>query len=202
QDRQNCPEEIRHRDEQKLREGQHAIRHGALMGGCSDAERDADGRDQNEADGGKDRRSAECVEYHRTCWPIHRQRLAEVAVQHGRRPAPVLHGERIIQAKLGLNDPLAMQYWRWATAMLHGDFGQSLTMDRPAGPVIFDALGRSAILAAISFILVATIGITLGIRAATHKGAMSDRVLTFAQFLFIAVPDFFWAILAILLFAS
>jgi peptide/nickel transport system permease protein len=107
-----------------------------------------------------------------------------------------------LEAKLGLNDPLAVQYWRWATAMLHGDFGQSLTMDRPAGPVIFDALGRSAILAAISFILVATIGITLGIRAATHKGAMSDRVLTFAQFLFIAVPDFFWAILAILLFAS
>lgn len=107
-----------------------------------------------------------------------------------------------LEAKLGLNDPLAVQYWRWATAMLHGDFGQSLTMDRPAGPVIFDALGRSAILAAISFILVATIGITLGIRAATHKGAMSDRVLTFAQFLCIAVPDFFWAILAILLFAS
>ena len=107
-----------------------------------------------------------------------------------------------LEAKLGLNDPLAVQDRRWATAMLHGDFGQSLTMDRPAGPVIFDALGRSAILAAISFILVATIGITLGIRAATHKGAMSDRVLTFAQFLFIAVPDFFWAVLAILLFAS
>ena len=68
--------------------------------------------------------------------------------------------------------------------------------------MILDALGRSAILAAVSFVLVATIGIGLGIRAATGKGAMSDRVLDFAQFLFIAVPDFFWAILAILLFAS
>jgi peptide/nickel transport system permease protein len=107
-----------------------------------------------------------------------------------------------LEAKLGLNDPLPLQYWRWLTAMLHGDFGQSLVMDRPAAPVILDALGRSAILAVISFALVATIGIALGIHAATHKGTLSDRVLTLAQFLFIAVPDFFWAILAILLFAS
>lgn len=107
-----------------------------------------------------------------------------------------------LEAKLGLNDPLAVQYWRWFTAMLHGDFGQSLVMDRPAAPVILDALGRSAILAAISFVLVATIGIAFGVHAAIHKGTLSDRALTLAQFLFIAVPDFFWAILAILLFAS
>jgi peptide/nickel transport system permease protein len=107
-----------------------------------------------------------------------------------------------LEAKLGLNDPLAIQYWRWLTAMMHGDFGQSLVMDRPAAPVIMDALGRSAILAVISFALVATIGIAFGIHAATHQGTPSDRILTLAQFLFIAVPDFFWAILAILLFAS
>jgi peptide/nickel transport system permease protein len=107
-----------------------------------------------------------------------------------------------LEAKLGLNDPLPLQYWRWLSAMLHGDFGLSLTMDRPAAPVILDALGRSAILASISFLLVATIGIAMGVHAATHRGTRADRVLTLAQFLFIAVPDFFWAILAILLFAS
>ncbi len=107
-----------------------------------------------------------------------------------------------LEAKLGLNDPLWLQYWRWLTAMLHGDLGQSLVMDRPAAPLILEALGRSAILAAISFVLVATMGIAFGIRAATHQGTLSDRTLTLVQFLFIAVPDFFWAILAILLFAS
>lgn len=107
-----------------------------------------------------------------------------------------------LEARLGLNDPLAAQYWRWLTAMLHGDLGQSLVMDRPAAPVILDALGRSAILAGLSFILVSTIGIALGIHAATHKGTIADRALTLAQFLFIAVPDFFWAILSILFFAS
>lgn len=108
----------------------------------------------------------------------------------------------VLEAKLGLNQPLVVQYWHWFAAMLHGDFGQSLTMDRPAGPVIMDALGRSAVLAGFAFLLVVVVGISLGVYAATHKGQASDRLLALLQFLFIAVPDFFWAILAIILFAS
>jgi peptide/nickel transport system permease protein len=107
-----------------------------------------------------------------------------------------------LESKLGLNDPLIVQYWRWLSSMLHGDFGQSLVMDRPAAEVIVDALGRSAVLAAFSFALVATGGVLLGVFAATHNGRMSDRVLTLVQFLFIAVPDFFWSILVIIVFAS
>jgi peptide/nickel transport system permease protein len=108
----------------------------------------------------------------------------------------------VLEAKLGLNQPLVVQYWHWFTAMLHGDFGQSLTMDRPAGPLILDALGRSAVLAGFAFALVVVLGISLGVYAATHKGQASDRLLALAQFLFIAVPDFFWGILAIIVFAS
>src|SRR5580704_15766871 len=72
-----------------------------------------------------------------------------------------------LEGKLGLNEPLPVQYWRWFSKMLQGDFGRSLVMDRPAGPVILDALSRSAILAGISFVLVATIGIACGVHAAT-----------------------------------
>jgi peptide/nickel transport system permease protein len=108
----------------------------------------------------------------------------------------------VLEAKLGLNDPLPVQYWHWFRALLHGDFGQSLVMERPAAPVILEALERSAVLAGISFVLVASGGILLGIYAATHRGRMADRLLMVGQFLFIAVPDFFWSILAILLFAS
>lgn len=107
-----------------------------------------------------------------------------------------------LEQQLGLNDPLVVQYGRWLGGMLRGDFGLSLTMNRPAMPLILDALSRSAVLAGISFVLVAVLGIWLGIHAATRKGSLADRVLTLAQFLFIAVPDFVWAILAVLLFAS
>ncbi len=107
-----------------------------------------------------------------------------------------------LAAKLGLDDPLPLQYWRWLDGMLHGDLGMSLIMTRPAGPLILQALERSAILAGSAFVLVAVGGIALGIHTATHRGRLSDKILTLAQFVFIAIPDFFWSILGILLFAS
>jgi peptide/nickel transport system permease protein len=107
-----------------------------------------------------------------------------------------------LEGKLGLNDPLPVQYWRWLSAMLQGDFGTSIVMQRPAGPLIAEALGRSAMLAVFAFGLVAMGGIGLGLYAATHRGRASDRALTLVQFLLIAVPEFFWAILAVLVFAS
>jgi peptide/nickel transport system permease protein len=107
-----------------------------------------------------------------------------------------------LEAKLGLNDPLPVQYWRWLDAMLHGDFGMSIVMSRPAASLIGEALGRSALLACLAFGLIATGGISLGLYAATHRARASDKVLTLAQFVLIAVPEFFWAILAVLVFAS
>jgi peptide/nickel transport system permease protein len=107
-----------------------------------------------------------------------------------------------LEVKLGLNDPLPVQYWRWLSAMLHGDFGMSIVMQRPAAPLIAEALGRSALLAVFAFGLVAMGGIGLGLYAATHRGRASDKVLTLVQFLLIAVPEFFWAILAVLVFAA
>ena len=107
-----------------------------------------------------------------------------------------------LEAKLGLNDPLPVQYWRWLYAMLHGDLGMSIVMNRPAASLIGEALGRSALLAGLAFGLIAAGGISLGLYAATHRGRASDKVLTLAQFVLIAVPEFFWAILAVLVFAS
>ncbi len=107
-----------------------------------------------------------------------------------------------LEAKLGLRDPLAVQYWRWLLGVLHGDFGISLSMDRPAAPVILDALGRSAMLAGLSFALVATFGIGLGVYSASRAGRAADHLAGLVQLILIAVPDFFWAIVAILVFSS
>ena len=106
-----------------------------------------------------------------------------------------------LEERLGLNDPLYLQYWHWFTGLLRGDFGNSLTMERPAAPLILEALGRSAILASFSIVLVAVIGISLGIHSATHVGSWADRGLTLMQYFFIAVPEFFWCILVIIFFA-
>ena len=107
-----------------------------------------------------------------------------------------------LETKLHLHDPLALQYWHWLEALLQGDLGQSLTMDRPAAPLIAEALARSAFLALSAFTLVATGGIALGIYGAAHASSRTDHLLTTIQLLFIAVPDYFWAITGVLLFAA
>jgi peptide/nickel transport system permease protein len=108
----------------------------------------------------------------------------------------------VLEAKLGLNDPLWLQYWHWLSKLLHGDFGDSLMMNRPAGPLIFDALARSALLGIFAFVLVTVCGVGAGIYSAMRVGRSSDHFLTLVQLTFIAVPEFFWAILAILVFSS
>jgi peptide/nickel transport system permease protein len=97
---------------------------------------------------------------------------------------------------------LPLQYWHWLQGMLHGDFGQSIVMNRLAAALIAEALGRSALLAGFAFLIVAGGGISLGLYAATHRGQASERVLTLAQFGLLAIPEFFWAIVCVLVFAS
>lgn len=106
-----------------------------------------------------------------------------------------------VEAKLGLKDPLVVQYGRWFSKVIRGDFGQSLIMERPIGPVLSEALGRSAILAGLSFVLVAAVGILLGVIAAVRKNRPVDHAVSVFSYLGISVPEFFWGIAFILVFA-
>lgn len=106
-----------------------------------------------------------------------------------------------IEKKLGLNDPVYVQYWRWASGVLTGDLGQSLIMERSVAPLIKDALARSAVLAVLSFTCVAVLGIVLGVVAAVRKDRLADNAISIFTYLGISVPEFFWGIVLILLFA-
>jgi peptide/nickel transport system permease protein len=106
-----------------------------------------------------------------------------------------------IEQKLGLNDPYYIQYWRWASGLLVGDLGRSLVMDRPVGPLIADALAASAALAATSFVCVAILGIALGIIAAVRQNRLIDQTVSIFTYLGISVPEFFWGIVLIIVFA-
>jgi len=106
-----------------------------------------------------------------------------------------------IELKLGLNDPIYVQYWRWFSGILRGDLGQSLVMERPVGPIITDALGASAVLAAASFVFVATIGIVLGVVAAVRQNKAVDHGISIFTYVGISVPEFFWGIVLVMVFA-
>lgn len=106
-----------------------------------------------------------------------------------------------IEESLGLDDPFWLQYWRWASGVLTGDFGQSLVMERPVAPLLLDALGASAVLAGIAFVIVAVLGIVLGVLAAVYENKWIDHAVSIFTYLGISVPEFFWGIVLIIVFA-
>ena len=107
-----------------------------------------------------------------------------------------------LELKLGLNDPLWLQYWRWVSRLATGDFGQSLLMSRPIGPILAEAFARSLTLTLVSFVLIALIGVGLGVLAALRHNGPLDHAVSIGTYLGIAVPEFFWAIVVILVFAA
>jgi peptide/nickel transport system permease protein len=107
-----------------------------------------------------------------------------------------------LEQKLGLTDPFWQQYLRWAGAFVSGDLGESTLMNRPIAPLLMEALSRSLVLACVSFALIAAIGIGLGVVAALRHGRALDHAVSITTYLGIAVPEFFWAIVVIVIFAA
>jgi peptide/nickel transport system permease protein len=95
-----------------------------------------------------------------------------------------------IEEKLGLHDPLPVQYWRWASGMLVGDLGESLIMERPIAPMLTAALERSAVLALASFIFITIVGIGLGVIAAIRHNRPVDYAVSTFTYLGISVPEY------------
>jgi len=103
-----------------------------------------------------------------------------------------------LEHKLGLDLPLPMQYWHWASGVLHGDLGQSLVMERPVAPMLWDALARSAVLSLSAMAVVST----LGVIAAVKQGRWPDHAAAVFTYLGISVPEFYWGLVLILIFGS
>ena len=107
-----------------------------------------------------------------------------------------------LETKLGLTRPLLTQYWEWASGVLQGDLGRSLVMEVPIAPVLWTALGRSAVLGAAALIVVSVLGIALGVVAAVKRGRAVDHLASGFTIIGLSVPEFFWGLLLILLFGS
>lgn len=105
-----------------------------------------------------------------------------------------------IREQMGLNDPLLVQYGRFVSSAVTGDFGTSYFQKRPVSDIIatgFTITGKLALgVLAISI----TLGLLLGILAAVFRGRVLDKVIMFISTLGMAVPSFWLAIMLQLLF--
>ncbi|MEO6984776.1 MAG: ABC transporter permease [Paralcaligenes sp.] len=106
-----------------------------------------------------------------------------------------------IRQGLGLNQPFIWQYWDFISGLLRGDFGRSFLGGASVGGLIGHALPATLWLTfcALAFSLV--ISIPLGIHAAVHRGRWSDQLIRISSLIGLSFPNFWLAIMLVLLFA-
>ena len=103
--------------------------------------------------------------------------------------------------KLGLDQPAPVRYARWIGGALHGDLGLSYAYGSPIGPLIASSLAVSAPLALMAMAFAAAVGLAAGVYAADRRGRAGDAVVMGASQIGIAVPNFWLAILLVIVFA-
>ncbi len=105
------------------------------------------------------------------------------------------------EERLGLNDPLIVQYADWFINALKGDFGISYQYKQPAADVIGQVFGNTFALAMISFILIFILGLLLAVFCVRREGRPIDKVICRIGVATNSIPEFFVALILILIFA-
>jgi peptide/nickel transport system permease protein len=103
--------------------------------------------------------------------------------------------------RLGLDQPIYIQYFKWLGAALTGDFGYSFSDVRPVGEMIAERLPATLELMLTAFILAALIAIPLGIFSAVRQHSLLDYIGTTFSFLGIAMPVFWFGLILQLVFS-
>lgn len=107
-----------------------------------------------------------------------------------------------VRAKLGLDDPIVVQYLRYLGHLLTGDFGLSFRDDRPVMELIIERLPRTLEVIAAAAVFAVVISIPLGLAAARRRGSMLDIALGAIASTIIALPTFVKGTLLILVFGE
>ena len=107
-----------------------------------------------------------------------------------------------LREKMGLNRPILEQYFSYLGGILKGDLGRSFQDGYPIADEIWTRLPRTIELILASTLLAIIIGLPLGAAAATRRGTVLDRLLSWLAGLQLSVPVFVIGTLMILLFAQ
>ncbi len=107
-----------------------------------------------------------------------------------------------MRVSYGLDQPLHVQYLRWMEKLFHGDMGLSLLYMLPNKQLIGERLGLTVLLALFSFFLSWLIAIPAGIYTAVNKNSFGDYFFTVINYIGVAIPNFFLALLLMWFFYS
>ncbi len=123
-------------------------------------------------------------------------------------PAVALAGEGASEADIamirqtyGFDRPLIVQYGDWLWQIIRGDLGTSVYFKTPVAPLVFSKLETTLLLAVYSLGVALIISVPLGILAAIYKNSWIDRLCLAIAVLGQALPNFFFALILIMLFS-
>jgi peptide/nickel transport system permease protein len=103
---------------------------------------------------------------------------------------------------LGLDQPIWVQYEVFIRNAMHGDFGSAVTSGQPVRNLLLQRLPNTLQLAFSAFALVTIVGIALGVLSAVKRGTLLDSVIKVFAVLGVAAPNFWIAIMLIMLFGG
>lgn len=106
-----------------------------------------------------------------------------------------------IREKLGLNDPIYIQYMRWLGLVLQGNLGYSFEDGRPVTEKILERVPATLTLMGIGILLSFLIAIPIGVYSAIKKNSWFDYLTTIYVNLGVSIPTFWLALMAILIFS-
>lgn len=108
-----------------------------------------------------------------------------------------------LKARLGLDQSIVVQYFKWFWLTLQGDFGNSIYGSRIAvSRIIVEALPRTLSLALLAFVIAMVIAVPAGLISAVRRNSALDNGVTLFAFLGLAMPDFWLGIMLIIVFAA
>lgn len=107
-----------------------------------------------------------------------------------------------MRRNLGLDEPLHIQYLKWLGAFLTGDFGYSFSQHRPVVESLGRALPNTLLLGGVSLTLIFTIGCAAGVVQAVRQYSALDETLTFGALFIYSMPNFWLALMLVLLVSA
>lgn len=106
-----------------------------------------------------------------------------------------------VRQRMGLDQPLYVQYGIWIGQMLRGDMGRSYVNNRPVRELIMQRIPATIQLALAGLLIALTVGGITGVMAALNRSKAVDWVVSSINAFAVAIPNFWFGILVILLFA-
>lgn len=118
--------------------------------------------------------------------------------------SPTIRAEDLarIRASYGLDQPIPVQYLKWAGGVVTGDLGQSYRDSRPVLDVIMDRIPATLELTMTALVFAIVVGVTIGVAGALKPNSPFDYLATTGAMLALSIPTFWFGLVVIWIFAE